>query len=47
MENALYNLPSVSLLSDIGGSLATYCLPLSKLLSTIGLLSSNWRRNAL
>lgn len=39
--------PSESLVSETGGSLATYCLPLSKLLSTIGLLSSSWRLNAL
>lgn len=41
------NEPSESLVSETGGSLATYCLPLSKLLSTIGLLSSSWRLNAL
>lgn len=43
----LYSLPSVSLVSEIGGSLATYCFPLNKLLSTIDRLSSNWRLNAL
>lgn len=37
----------MSLVSDTGGSLATYCLPLSKLLSTIGLLSSSCLLNAL
>lgn len=40
-------LPSVSLVSDTGGSLATYWRPLNKFASTIGRLSSSWRRNAL
>ena len=39
--------PTESLVSDTGGSLATYCLPLNKLLSTIGLLSSSCLLNAL
>lgn len=41
-----HDLPSVSLVSERGGSLAMYCRPLSRLLSTTGLLSSNCLRNA-
>lgn len=47
INNCHWNKPSVSLVSDSGGSLATYCRPLIKLLSTMGLLSSNCLLNAL